>query len=53
MTKITVCFHIMHVIITLLLCWDVRKDKIQFIFGMGSLICWLALAVKEAIYLFG
>lgn len=53
MIKLTLFFHIMLVIITALLCWDVRKDKIQFIFGMGSLICWLTLAVKEAIYLFG
>lgn len=53
MTKLTLFFHIMLVLITALLCWDVRKDKIQLILCMGTMICWLALAVNEAIYLFG
>nr|DAR44183.1 MAG TPA: hypothetical protein [Caudoviricetes sp.] len=53
MTKLTLFFHIMLVIITALLCWDVRKDKIQLILCLGTMICWLALAVNEAIYLFG
>lgn len=53
MTKLTLFFHIMLVIITVLLCWDVRKDKIQLILCLGTMICWLALAVNEAIYLFG
>lgn len=53
MTKLTLFFHIMLVIITALLCWDVRKDKIQLILCPGTMICWLALAVNEAIYLFG
>lgn len=53
MTKLTLFFHIMLALITALLCWDVRKDKIQLILCMGTMICWLALAVNEAIYLFG
>lgn len=53
MTKLTLFFHIMLVIITALLCWDVRKDKIQLILCLGAMICWIALAVNEAIYLFG
>lgn len=53
MTKLTLFFHIMLVIITALLCYDVRKDKIQLILCLGTMICWLALAVNEAIYLFG
>jgi len=52
-TIITLFLHIVLVIITALLCWDGRKDKIQFILCMGALICWIALAVNEAIYLFG
>ena len=54
MTKLTLFFHIMLVIITALLCLDVRKkDKIQFILCLGTMICWIALTVNEAIYLFG
>lgn len=53
MTKLTLFFHIMLVLITALLCWDVRKDKIQLILCLGTMICWIALAVNEAIYLFG
>lgn len=53
MTKLTLFFHIMLVLITALLCWDVRKDKIQLILCLGTMICWVALAVNEAIYLFG
>ena len=53
MTKLTLFFHIMLVIITALLCWDVRKDKIQLVLCLGTMICWLALAINEAIYLFG
>jgi hypothetical protein len=53
MTKLTLFFHIMLVLITALLCWDVRKDKIQLILCLGTMICWLALAINEAIYLFG
>lgn len=53
MTKLTLFFHIMLVIITALLCWDVRKDKIQLILCLGTMICWIALAMNEAIYLFG
>lgn len=53
MTKLTLFFYIALAIITALLCWDVRKDKIQFILCLGTMICWLALAVNEAIYLFG
>lgn len=53
MTKLTLFFHIMLVIITALLCWDVRKDKIQLVLCLGTMICWIALAVNEAIYLFG
>lgn len=53
MTKLTLFFHIMLVIITVLICWDVRKDKIQLILCLGATICWIALAVNEAIYLFG
>ena len=54
-TKLTLFLHIILVIITALLlsCWDVRKDKIQFILCLGTMICWIALAVNEAIYLFG
>lgn len=53
MTKLTLFFYIMLVIITALLCWDVRKDKIQLILCLGTMICWIALVVNEAIYLFG
>lgn len=53
MTKLTLFLHIILVIITALLCYDVRKDKIQLILCLGTMICWLALAVNEAIYLFG
>lgn len=53
MTKLTLFFHITLVLITALLCWDVRKDKIQLILCLGTMICWLALAINEAIYLFG
>ena len=53
MTKLTLFFHIMLVLIMALLCWDVRKDKIQLILCLGTMICWLALAINEAIYLFG
>lgn len=53
MTKLTLFFHIMLAIITALLCWDVRKDKMQLILCLGAMICWLALAVNEAIDLFG
>ena len=53
MTKLTLFLHILLVVITALLCWDVRKDKVQLILCLGSTICWIALAVNEAIYLFG
>lgn len=53
MTKLTLFFHIILAIISALLCWDVRKDKTQFILCLGTAICWFALAVNDAIYLFG
>ena len=53
MTKLTLFFHIMLVIITALFCWDVRKDKIQLVLCLGTMICWIALTINEAIYLFG
>lgn len=52
MTKLTLFFYIILAIITALLCWDVRKDKVQFIFCLGTMICWIVLAINEAIYLF-
>lgn len=53
MTKLTLFFHIMLVIITALLCLDVRKDKIQLVLCLGTMICWIVLTINEAIYLFG
>lgn len=53
MTKLTLFIYIVLVITTALLCWDVRKDKIQLILCFGTMICWTTLAVNEAIYLFG
>lgn len=50
---ITLFLHTVLAIITALLCWDVRKDKIQLILCLTSMIYWIALAVNEAIYLFG
>lgn len=52
MTKMTLFLHILLVIITALVCWEKRKDKVGFILWLGTTICWITLTINEAIYLF-
>lgn len=53
MTKMTLFLHILLSIITALVCWDKRKNKVDFILWACTTIYWIALTVNEAIYLFG
>lgn len=53
MTKLTLFLHILLGVITALVCWDRRKDKVGFILWLGMTICWIVLIINEAIYLFG
>lgn len=53
MTKLTLFSHILLAIITALVCWDKRKDKVGFVLWLGTTICWIILIINEVIYLFG
>lgn len=53
MTKLTLFLHILLAIITALICWDKRKNKVEFVLWLCTTICWIVLIVNEAIYLFG
>lgn len=53
MTKLTLFSHILFAIITALVCWDKRKDKVGFVLWLGTTVCWIALIINEVIYLFG